>query len=259
MDSEGAAEPFVDLPTRTAPAARRGPGPARREGGEPGPGRAPAVHRPPHAAVRALHLVARRRPRRRPDPLPVPRLERGRRRSGGRRRASRWRRSVSATVRCRSCWSGTPWAAVPRCGPPGTPPSAVSSRSRPGCPTPTRWSSWRVVTSSCSTGRATSPRSPRASTRFVARAAPVARRTAFVLVPWSGHGMLLRAGLWHHLTAEFVARDRRRRAVHRRARGCPRRAVHRPHAGRDRVSDRATPRDVERRSGFLPLPPTRGV
>jgi pimeloyl-ACP methyl ester carboxylesterase len=46
--------------------------------------------------------------------------------------------------------------------------------------------------------------SPRASTRFVARAAPHARRTAFVLVPWSGHGMLLRAGLWHHLTAEFV-------------------------------------------------------
>jgi len=46
--------------------------------------------------------------------------------------------------------------------------------------------------------------SPRASTRFVARAAPHARRTAYLLVPWSGHGMLLRAGLWHHLTAEFV-------------------------------------------------------
>jgi pimeloyl-ACP methyl ester carboxylesterase len=46
--------------------------------------------------------------------------------------------------------------------------------------------------------------SPRASIRFVARAAPHARRTACVLVTWSGHGMLLRAGLWHHLTAEFV-------------------------------------------------------
>ena len=46
--------------------------------------------------------------------------------------------------------------------------------------------------------------SPRASTRFVARAAPLTRRTACVQVPWSGHGMLLRAGLWHHLTAEFV-------------------------------------------------------
>jgi pimeloyl-ACP methyl ester carboxylesterase len=47
--------------------------------------------------------------------------------------------------------------------------------------------------------------SPRASARFVARAARFSRRTACVQVPWSGHGMLLRAGLWHHLTAEFVS------------------------------------------------------
>ena len=46
---------------------------------------------------------------------------------------------------------------------------------------------------------------PRASTRFVVRAALLTRHTACVQVPWSGHGMLLRAGLWHHLTAEFVS------------------------------------------------------
>jgi hypothetical protein len=46
--------------------------------------------------------------------------------------------------------------------------------------------------------------SPRASVRFVERAAPIARRVACLQVPWSGHGMLLRAELWHHLTADFV-------------------------------------------------------
>jgi pimeloyl-ACP methyl ester carboxylesterase len=46
--------------------------------------------------------------------------------------------------------------------------------------------------------------SPRASIRFVERAAPVARRVACLQVPWSGHGMLSRAGLWHQLTADFV-------------------------------------------------------
>jgi pimeloyl-ACP methyl ester carboxylesterase len=46
--------------------------------------------------------------------------------------------------------------------------------------------------------------SPRASARFVERAAPIARRVACLQVPWSGHGMLLRASLWHHLTADFV-------------------------------------------------------
>jgi pimeloyl-ACP methyl ester carboxylesterase len=46
--------------------------------------------------------------------------------------------------------------------------------------------------------------SPGASARFVERATPLARRVACVRVPWSGHGMLLRADLWHHLTAEFV-------------------------------------------------------
>ena len=52
--------------------------------------------------------------------------------------------------------------------------------------------------------------SPGASQRFVERAAPLARRVACLRVPWSGHGMLLRAGLWHRLTAGFVeavARD----------------------------------------------------
>jgi pimeloyl-ACP methyl ester carboxylesterase len=47
--------------------------------------------------------------------------------------------------------------------------------------------------------------SPRASADFAARAAPLARRTACVQVPWSGHGMLARATLWHRLTAAFVA------------------------------------------------------
>jgi dienelactone hydrolase len=46
--------------------------------------------------------------------------------------------------------------------------------------------------------------SPGASVRFVERAAPLARRVACLRVPWSGHGMLLRGGLWHHLTADFV-------------------------------------------------------
>ena len=47
--------------------------------------------------------------------------------------------------------------------------------------------------------------SPDASGRFVARARPVARRAQFLRVPWSGHGMLLRASTWHRLTAAFVA------------------------------------------------------
>ena len=46
--------------------------------------------------------------------------------------------------------------------------------------------------------------SPRASVSFVERAAPIVRRLACVQVPWSGHGMLLRAELWHQLTADFV-------------------------------------------------------
>jgi pimeloyl-ACP methyl ester carboxylesterase len=47
--------------------------------------------------------------------------------------------------------------------------------------------------------------SPRASARFVADAAPVARRAVCLHVPWSGHGMVLRASTWHRLTAAFVA------------------------------------------------------
>jgi pimeloyl-ACP methyl ester carboxylesterase len=46
--------------------------------------------------------------------------------------------------------------------------------------------------------------SPVASARFVARAAPIARRAVCQRVPWSGHGMLARASLWHRLTVEFV-------------------------------------------------------
>jgi pimeloyl-ACP methyl ester carboxylesterase len=47
--------------------------------------------------------------------------------------------------------------------------------------------------------------SPRASARFVERALPVARRAECLWVPWSGHGMLLRASTWQRLTAAFVA------------------------------------------------------
>ena len=47
--------------------------------------------------------------------------------------------------------------------------------------------------------------SPRASARFVSRALPFARRAECLQVPWSGHGMLLRASTWHRLTAAFVA------------------------------------------------------
>jgi pimeloyl-ACP methyl ester carboxylesterase len=49
--------------------------------------------------------------------------------------------------------------------------------------------------------------SPRASARFTARAAQVARRVVCLHVPWSGHGMVLRAGTWHRLTAAFVAAE----------------------------------------------------
>jgi hypothetical protein len=47
--------------------------------------------------------------------------------------------------------------------------------------------------------------SPDASARFVARAAPLTRRAVCLRVPWSGHGMLLRASTWQRLTAAFVA------------------------------------------------------
>jgi pimeloyl-ACP methyl ester carboxylesterase len=47
--------------------------------------------------------------------------------------------------------------------------------------------------------------SPRASARFVERAGPVARRAVCLHVPWSGHGMVLRASTWQRLTAAFVA------------------------------------------------------
>lgn len=47
--------------------------------------------------------------------------------------------------------------------------------------------------------------SPDASARFMARAMPIARRGVFLLVPWSGHGMVLRASTWQRLTAAFVA------------------------------------------------------
>jgi pimeloyl-ACP methyl ester carboxylesterase len=47
--------------------------------------------------------------------------------------------------------------------------------------------------------------SPRASARLVARAMPLTRRAVCLRVPWSGHGMLARAGTWHRLTAAFVA------------------------------------------------------
>jgi dienelactone hydrolase len=47
--------------------------------------------------------------------------------------------------------------------------------------------------------------SPRASAQYVARATAVTRRAVCLRVPSSGHGMLLRARLWHELTAAFVA------------------------------------------------------
>ncbi len=47
--------------------------------------------------------------------------------------------------------------------------------------------------------------SPGASERFVTRALPFARRAVCLQVPWSGHGMLLRAATWQRLTAAFVA------------------------------------------------------
>jgi pimeloyl-ACP methyl ester carboxylesterase len=47
--------------------------------------------------------------------------------------------------------------------------------------------------------------SPRASARFVGRALPFTRRAVCLQLPWSGHGMVLRASTWHRLTAAFVA------------------------------------------------------
>jgi pimeloyl-ACP methyl ester carboxylesterase len=47
--------------------------------------------------------------------------------------------------------------------------------------------------------------SPRASERFVTRALPYTRRSVCLQVPWSGHGMLLRASTWQRITAAFVA------------------------------------------------------
>ncbi len=47
--------------------------------------------------------------------------------------------------------------------------------------------------------------SPRASARFVTRAAPLTRRAVCLHVPWSGHGMLSRTSTWHRLTAAFAA------------------------------------------------------
>jgi len=47
--------------------------------------------------------------------------------------------------------------------------------------------------------------SSRASARYVARAAVFTRRAVCLRVPWSGHGMVLRAPLWHRLTVAFVA------------------------------------------------------
>jgi pimeloyl-ACP methyl ester carboxylesterase len=47
--------------------------------------------------------------------------------------------------------------------------------------------------------------SPAASARFATRAIPLTRRAVCLYVPWSGHGMLLRASTWQRLTAAFVA------------------------------------------------------
>ena len=44
--------------------------------------------------------------------------------------------------------------------------------------------------------------SPRASAHFLARAVPMTRRAVCLRVPWSGHGMVTRASLWHRLTIE---------------------------------------------------------
>jgi dienelactone hydrolase len=45
------------------------------------------------------------------------------------------------------------------------------------------------------------------SARYGERATPLARRVVCLHVPWSGHGMLLRASTWHRLTAAFVAAE----------------------------------------------------
>jgi dienelactone hydrolase len=49
--------------------------------------------------------------------------------------------------------------------------------------------------------------SPRATEWFAAAATPSARRIVCLQVPWSGHGMVLRASTWHRLTAAFVAAE----------------------------------------------------
>ena len=108
---------------RVRPATRRrlrhrGRGrPPRREPGQPGGRRRPAAALPADGAVRAEPRVGRSPPRggRRPAALPLPRLERPRPRPGAGRALGPARTCGGATATSRSCWSGTRWAAGPRC------------------------------------------------------------------------------------------------------------------------------------------------
>ncbi len=72
---------------------------------------------------------------------------------------------------------------------------------------------------------------PGASSRFVERAEPFARRVACLRIPWSGHGMLLRGGPLAPPHGRVRRHHRARRAVRGRARGRPGCPLSRLHAG----------------------------
>ena len=87
----------------------------------------------------------------------------------------------------------------------GIRPSAAWLPSRPGSPAPNPVEQLAGRDLVVLHGTRDLTTSPRASERFVTRALPFARRAVCLQVPWSGHGMLLRASTWHRITAAFVA------------------------------------------------------
>ena len=220
MDGDGAVpEPYVDLPTRTDAAARRGPRPATAGKAESrGPVEPRQLDRPPHAAVRARPRRARRRPRGRRSSATAYRGWNDAAADARRRRRVRARRDRRAlrprARRARRALHGRTGRAA--CGRAPDGPRRGRARRR-GCPAPNRSSSSRVATSSCCTARATSPRARgrRPASSPGRCRSPGAPRVLHV--PWSGHGMLLRARLLAPPHRRVRRRHRRRRAVHRRS------------------------------------------
>ena len=203
MDSEGAAEPFVDLPTRTAPALRV----LVLHGGK-AESRGPVE--PRQFTVRRMQPFVRSSISSLGRDLAVGQI---RYRYRGRNEAAA---DPVADVEFALAATGERYGPVPvvlvgySTGGRAVLEAAGHSRCprcrrarRPGHQQPA--GEQFQVRDALVAGRAMASSTSSRALFVVARAAPVARRTAVVRVPWSGHGMLLRAGLWHHLTAEFVS------------------------------------------------------